>query len=242
MAFVPRPVESSSGEKKRPLSSYSANSRTGLVAYQDQEGFPRESLSPDREQGLVNGVPQVTSPAQSPPFLQSFYTPKSDEGSYMYASTPSLKGVSRSPVDMVSGLQPAKTYLRPQRETSHSLRSFHSTTASVHSTWAASTPHIPLPPVLAPGSAPSRNPGAFLGMQGPSPAYSAPSKTWESNVTLKRNFTEPTRTTQRHGVDTQRRSYIPPVAESFWKKKVGDVEVLGQAQWQRLVLTAATKS
>jgi hypothetical protein len=197
MAFIPRPVESSSEEIKRPLSSYSIDSRTGLVAYQDQ-GFLQESHSPDRERG-----------------------PKSDEGSYM-----------------VSGLQPAKTYIRPQRGASPS---FHSTAASVHSKWAASTPHIPLPPVLAAGSAPSRNPGAFLGMQGPSSAYNAPSKTWESNVTLKRNFTEPMRTAQRHGVVTERRSYIPPVAESYWKKGVGDIQVLGQAQWQRLVWTAAAK-
>jgi hypothetical protein len=182
--------------------------------------------------GLMYSVPLPTTPNGSPSGNThggaTFYTPARNSSLGHY------------PVRVTIGdkLQPAQTYPRPQRVASRS-HSFHST-ASVHSKWAASTPHVPPPPVIAPGATRSRGPGAFAGPQGPSPAYKAPSRTWESNPTVKRNITEPTRTVQRYGVGLGRRSYIPPVA-GRWQQSAGDVQLLNQAQWQRLVLTAAAK-
>ncbi|KAI0256743.1 hypothetical protein BJV78DRAFT_305465 [Lactifluus subvellereus] len=175
-------------------------------------------------------VPLAIHSNDSPPGTTPHGIPNSTLGHYSIPATLGDK------------FQPAQTSPRPPRTASPSGYSFHSTAASVHSKWAASVPQVPLPPVLPPGAVRTRKPGAFPGPQGLSFAYSAPSNTWGSNVTLKRNFTEPTKAVQRHGVGWARRSYMPPAAESSQRRRAGDVQVLDQSQWQRLVLTAAAKS
>ncbi|KAH9981258.1 hypothetical protein BGW80DRAFT_321345 [Lactifluus volemus] len=83
MAFVPRPVESSSEEKggesspntapgkgneERPLTFHSIDSRTGLVAYENQGGIAQDWNPPDHVKGPANGIRQVTFSTESSPF------------------------------------------------------------------------------------------------------------------------------------------------------------------------------
>jgi hypothetical protein len=236
MAFVPRPVESSSGEKGgesppntslftpdnegRPPSFYSIDSRTGLVAYENQDVTVEEWLPPDRMQGPANGIHQGAVSTELPPFRDPTPSPGS---TYSRASTGTNMGNSAfvQNIPKQSPISPGMVHGVPLLSTP--------------------TPHVP-PAILAPGAVRLRNYGTTLGLQAPSTTYKAPSTTWGSDVTLRRNVTEPSRTVQRHRVVSGRRSYIPPVPQSFWSQSAGDVPVLGQSQWQRLVLTAAAKS
>jgi hypothetical protein len=236
MAFVPRPVESSSGEKggesppytssftpgnkERPLTFHSIDSRTGLVAYENQGETVQEWLPPDYVQGTANGIHQG---AVSTDFRDSTPSPVS---MYSRAST-IFTGTEMGNPAFIQNI-PSQSPVSPEM--------MHDVPLS-----SSPTPHVP-PATLAPGAVRLWNSGTTLGLQAPSSTYKAPSTTWEADVTLKRNVTEPSRTVQRHRVVSGRRSYIPPIAKSFWNQSSGDVPVLGQSQWQRLVLTAAAKS
>jgi hypothetical protein len=213
-----------------PVSIYSLPSTIGIgteVGNSVVQNIPSRSPVSPRS---MHGVPLSIHSSDSPPGTTPYGLPNSAPSHY---SIPATFGDNK--------LQQAQTNPRPPRTASPGGYSFHSTAASVHSKWAASIPQVPSP-VLAPGAVRTREPGAFPGLQSPSSTYSAPSSTWGSNVTLKRNVTEPTKTAQRHGVGWARRSYIPPAAENPQQREAGDVQVLDQSQWQRLVLTAAAIS
>jgi hypothetical protein len=214
-----------------PVSIYSLPSTIGIGTEVGNlsavQNIPSRSPVSPR---TMHGVPLSIHSSDSPPGTTPHGLPNSALSHYSIPATFGDK------------LQQAQTNPRPPRAASPGGYSFHSTAVSVHSKWAASIPQVPPPPVLAPSAVRTREPGAFPGPQSPSSTYSAPSSTWGSNVTLKRNVTEPAKTAQRHGVGWARRSYIPPAAENPQQREAGDVQVLDQSQWQRLVLTAAAIS
>ena len=116
--------------------------------------------------------------------------------------------------------------------------SHHSMAASVHSKWAAPTPHALPPQVLTPRIAPFRAPSVSQGLKGPSPTYSG---TRGSKPSLMRTVSQPTGTVQRFGGDAVHRSYTLLGKEGPSPRKGSDGQALDRTQWQRLVLNAATK-
>ncbi len=104
------------------------------------------------------------------------------------------------------------------------VNSYHSSVGSIHSKWAATSPHVVPPPVLTLGVAPSST--SFI--QGLPPTYHA------QNATVKRNVSLPNMTDPNHDRRQARQSYtslvMEPVTESF----------VDHGRWRRLVLSAAT--
>jgi hypothetical protein len=236
MAFVPRPVESSSEEKggesspntapgkgneERPLTFHSIDSRTGLVAYENHGGIAQDWNPPDHVKGPANGIHQVTFSTESSPFRD----PTTPPGRIYSRDSTIITGTAMG--------NPAFGQNMPKQ--------WPVSSEMMHGVPLSFTPTPYVPP--APGAVRLVNSGTTPGPQGPSSAYKASSTTWESDVTLKRSVTvtEPSRTVQPHRV-VSGPPYIPPAVQNFWKQSAGDGPVLGQPQWQRLVLTAAAKS
>jgi hypothetical protein len=119
-------------------------------------------------------------------------------------------------------------------------RSFHSLAVSVHSKWAASSPHAPPPPALTPGTALFRGHSVSSGLKNTSSAYNAPFGTWGSKPGLRRQVSEPSRSLRRFSENTAHRSYTPHAKETF-PRRGSDGQVLDRTQWQQLVLNAAAK-
>jgi hypothetical protein len=144
------------------------------------------------------------------------------------------------PAPLGSSAQPEQTHSDRAQVASLSARSFHSLAASVHSKWAAPTPHAPPPPALTPGVALSRG-HTVLGHRNPSSAYNTSFKTWGSKPGLVRQVSEPIRSLRHFGENAAHQSHIPHVKEGLFPRRGSDGQVLDRTQWQQLVQSAAAK-
>jgi hypothetical protein len=115
--------------------------------------------------------------------------------------------------------QPHHMYPDVVQTASPRVYSLHSATASIHSKWAVSPPHILPPLALIPGVVHSNR---FFHLQDPPSTYRA-RKTSEPNSSVR---------------DLARGS---PVTESSFQRRGSDGQVVDHAQWRRLVLGAAAK-
>lgn len=117
--------------------------------------------------------------------------------------------------------QPHHMYPDVVQTASPRVYSFHSATASIHSKWAVSPPHVLPPLALTPGVGLSTH---FLHLQDPPSTYRA-HKPSEPNNSVR---------------DLARRSHTLAVTESSFQRRGSDGQV-DYAQWRQLVLGAATK-
>lgn len=145
------------------------------------------------------------------------------------------------PASFGSSAQPEQTYPDRAQAASPSARSSYSLATSVHSKWAAPTPHAPPPPALTPGVALSRGPSVFLGSRNPSLAYNASFRPWGSKPGLVRQVSEPIRSVRHFGENAPLQSHTPRVKEGLFPRRGSDGQVLDRTQWQRLVQSAAAK-
>ena len=197
------------GRKNLPIAKNRPNQSSAFP------GLKRDALSPTS----LNGAP--------PPVATGTPRDLAIEHSPTLSSVLNYYSVPPSPGD------PDRT-----RKATPSISTFHSSAASVHTTWMETTPHKPPPPVLTPDIARFRGSSPYLGPKGPSSRNNAPLATSGSNAPLTPKLSEPHRTIQNYGT---LQSYHPPVKESSFSRKHGDGQVLDQTQWRRLVLNVAAK-
>jgi hypothetical protein len=217
----------------------SINSQASIV----RTGIGGESSSiavdiPTASPGLAHGalsplslIPHLHSPVVMQRGHSAENTPMLYSASGYYSAPAPLKGTS----------QVEKTYPdRTQMATpgAHSLRS---TAGSVHSKWAAPTPHVRLPPALTPGAMCFQGPNALWGPNDPSSTYNAPFGTWRLNTAPKRQVSEPPRPVRRFGGGTAHQSHHPSINEGSFPRRGSDGQVPDRKQWQQLVLSAAAK-
>jgi len=110
---------------------------------------------------------------------------------------------------------------RARKVTSGAL-SHHSAAGSVHSKWESPTEHTLPPPALTPSDSPFRGPSTFFGLSNPSVPLG-------SNVSLKRQLSDPSGNSQRFS------------ARSDMQRRGSDAQALDRTQWERLVYRAAAK-
>jgi hypothetical protein len=167
-------------------------------------------------------------------------TPRDDAAGY----TPTLYSFpDHNPVQSPPGghSQRGQTYQDRARMSMSSVYTFHSSAASVYSTWVEPTPHTPPPPVPTPKIVRFRGPSSIIG-----PGY-VPSRNYTSSATSRSNapptpkLYEPRRTMQRYGGPSAHQSFHPPINEGPFSQKDSDRQMLDQIRWQRLVLSAAAK-
>lgn len=140
------------------------------------------------------------------------------------------------PASFGSSAQPEQTYPDRAQAVSPSARS-----ASVHSKWAAPTPHAPPPPALTPGVALFRGPSVSIGLRDPSLAYNASFRSWGSKPGLVRQVSEPIRSMRHFGENVPLQSHTPRVKEGLFPRIGSDGQSLDRTQWQQLVQIAAAK-
>ena len=190
-----------------------------------------KSSSPRLQHDALSPTPNSPAPMTTPRDNAAEYTPT------LYSFP------DHNPVQSPPGghSQRGQTYQDRARMSMSSVYTFHSSAASVYSTWVEPTPHIPPPPVPTPKIARFRGPSSFIG-----PGY-VPSRNYASSATSRSNapptpkLYEPHRTMQQYGGFSAHQSFHPPIKEGHFSQKGSDGQMLDQTQWQRLVLSAAAK-
>jgi len=185
------------------------------------------SASPGLPHGALSPLSLI--PHRHPPSPVAMQRDHSAENTPMLYSA--LKGTP----------QVEKTYPDRTQMATPGAHSLHSTAGSVHSKWAAPTPHVRLPPALTPGAICFQGPNALLGPNDPSSTYNAPFGTWRLNTAPKRQVSEPARTVRRFGGGTAHQSRHPSINEGSFPRRGSDGEAPDRTQWQQLVLSAAAK-